>query len=233
VVAWGSEAREEEASPVERNGTAPLAEKSDEMPSTSRLPDLLKGLGIQSGGRLTVLLNYIGLRQGRVVMDLSLYTTLMRRLRIPKVRGKYLQPVVASEVLDSILVDEDEVDLAWALEKNDEGQSVFAVTLPKQRVDSQVSLVKEAGLIPTAAYSKAAALALASEVPDSILIHLEPAEAAVVLAHQGEPQVVHQLEFGKGESTPEARARALARAANQVAGYYQPVGPKSRANLCP
>jgi hypothetical protein len=99
---------------------------------------------------------------------------------------------------------------------------VFAIALHKQRVDSQVGLVKEAGLIPAAAYSKAAALALAAGVPDAILIHLEPSEAAIVLSHQGELQVVHQLELGKGDATPETRARALARAAGQVAGYYQP-----------
>jgi Tfp pilus assembly PilM family ATPase len=158
VVAWNSMPQAEAASPAEHNDTLP----SDEKSNASRLQDVLSGLGIQSRGRLWGLLNKMGIRQGRVVMDLSLYTTLMRRLRIPKVRGRYLQPVVTSEVLDSIPFDEDEVDLTWTLERNDEEQSVFAIALPKQRVDSQVSLVKEAGLIPAAAYSKAAALALAS-----------------------------------------------------------------------
>jgi hypothetical protein len=167
VVAWGLAAQEEGASSAELE-TPPPDEKPDEVSSASHLQELLSGLGTQSGGRLWELLNKIGIRQGRVVMDLSLYTTLMRRLRIPKVRGKYLQPVVTSEVLDSIPFDEDEVDLAWTLDKNDEEPSVFAIALPKQRVNSQVSLMKEAGLIPAAAYSKAAALALASGVPNAI-----------------------------------------------------------------
>jgi hypothetical protein len=110
---------------------------------------------------------------------------------------------------------------------------VFAIALPKQRVDSQVNLVQEAGLIPAAAYCKAAALVLASGVPDAILIHLEPSEVAIILAHQGEPQVVHQLEFGKRESTPEERSRALARAANQVAGYYQPFDLNAQGESLP
>lgn len=233
VVAWGLAALEEGTSPAEHTGTPPSDEESAEMSHASHLAGLLSGLGIQSGGRLWNLLNQIGIRQGKVVMDLSLYTTLMRRLRIPKVRRKYLQPVVASEVLESIPFEEDEVDLAWALEWTDEGPSVFAIALPKQRVDSQVSLVKEAGLIPAAAYSKAAALALASGVSDAILVHLEPSEAAIVLACQGDPQVVHQLELGKGNSTPQELARALARAANQVAGYYQPFDPAEQGESLP
>jgi Tfp pilus assembly protein PilN len=53
------------------------------------------------------------------------------------------------------------------------------------------------------------------------------------LAHRGEPQVVHQLEFGKGASTPAERARALARAAGQVAGYYQPFDLKEQGEFLP
>lgn len=189
----------------------------------SRLQNVLNELGIRRRGKLGKLLDKIGVRRGRVVMDLSLYTTLMRHLQIPRVRGRYLEPVVVSEVLDSLPFSKDEVDIAWQLQKGEEGQSVFAVALPKERADAQVKFVREAGLIPEAAYSKASALALSSGIGNGILVHLTASETALVLVHGGEPKVVHQLEFGSVGPSPEEHAVSLVRAIEQVAGYFQPL----------
>jgi hypothetical protein len=114
-----------------------------EYPSVSPLQSILDDLGIKYGGRLWKTLDKMGFRRGRVVMDLSLYTTLMRHLQIPKVRLRYLEPVVVSEVLESLPFSKDEVDISWQLHKEEEGQWVYAIALPKQRVDSQVKLVKD------------------------------------------------------------------------------------------
>jgi hypothetical protein len=229
VVAWRTTEVPQETSPTDLEGPSNGNEGRD----LSTLRSVLSDLGIKSSGRLRGLLDKVGIRRGRVVMDLSLYTTLMRHLRIPKVRGRYLEPVVISEVLESLPFHKDEVDITWQLEKGEEGQSVFAIALPKQRVDLQVKVVKEAGLIPVAAYSKAAALALSCGVTDGIIVHLGSSETALVLANGGVPQVVHQLEFGSGESTPEQQASTLARAIEQVAGYYQSVDPNERGQSLP
>jgi hypothetical protein len=196
-----------------------------EYPSVSPLQSTLDDLGIKYGGRLWKTLDKMGFRRGRVVMDLSLYTTLMRHLQIPKVRLRYLEPVVVSEVLESLPFGKDEVDISWQLHKEEEGQWVYAIALPKQRVDSQVKLVKDSGLIPAAAYSKASALALAAGITDGILVHLEASETALVLVNGGEPKVVHQLELGSGGPSPDEHASTLIRAIEQVAGYYQPADP--------
>jgi hypothetical protein len=203
--------------------------------SASRLQGTLDELGIEYGGRLWKTLDKVGFRRGRVVMDLSLYTTLMRHLQIPKVRLRYLEPVVVSEVLESLPFSKDEVDISWQLhrDKDEEGQSVYAIALPKQRVDSQVKLVKESGLVPAAAYSKASALALAAGVSDGILVHLEASETALVLVNGGEPKVVHQLELGSGGSSPDEHASTLIRAIEQVAGYYQPADPRQQSRNLP
>jgi hypothetical protein len=196
-----------------------------EYPSVSPLQSTLDDLGIKYGGRLWKALDKMGFRRGRVVMDLSLYTTLMRHLQIPKVRLRYLEPVVVSEVLESLPFSKDEVDISWQLHKEEEGQWVYAIALPKQQVDSQVKLVKDSGLIPAAAYSKASALALATGITDGILVHLEASETALVLVNGGEPKVVHQLELGSGGPSPDEHASTLIRAIEQVAGYYQPADP--------
>ena len=154
-------------------------------------------------------------------MDFTLYTTLMRFLQVPRVRGRFFEPMVVSEVLEAIPFNEDEVDITWHSLKDTDRQSVFAVTLPKERVDRQVRLLKEGGLIPAAAYSKASVPALVAGVPSAIVVHLESTQAAIVLVKNGAPQVVHQLEFGDQGGTPEEQSDAIARAIDQVAGYDQ------------
>ena len=191
----------------------------------SPLQRLLNDLSVSRSNRVWRLLGKVGIRRSRVVMDLSLYTTLMRNIQIPRVRGHYLEPVVLAEVLDSLPFGKDEVDISWRMQKDGETNSIFAVALPKKRLDTQVNTAKEAGLHPAAAYSKAVALALASGVPNGVVVHLEADETALVLVQSGEAKTVHQLEFGQAESNAETRATSISRAIEQVASYFQPDNP--------
>ena len=52
--------------------------------------------------RLRTLLRHLGVRRGRVVTDLPLHTPLMRHLQLPKMRRRYVERVVISEVLAGI-----------------------------------------------------------------------------------------------------------------------------------
>ena len=223
-------------------GTAPLSWAPGELEAANHpepenekppLHGLLEELGIRTGGRLRGLLDQAGFRRGRVVMDFSLYTTLMRHLQVPKVTGRYLEPMIVSEVLDAIPFEKKEVDITWHMVKEQDEQSVFAVTLPKARVDSQVRLVKDSGLFPAAAYSKANVLALATGIPNAIVVHLEHAQTAIVLVSNGDPQVVHQLDFAQSNSSPEEQGEAIARAVDQVAGYNQSFDPRVRSAQLP
>ncbi|HEU0020448.1 MAG TPA: hypothetical protein VFR55_02060 [Dehalococcoidia bacterium] len=228
VVAWGS------ADPTYLpetivdlpDGGPPEIEKAT---AQSPLQSVLTELGIGQGGRLWSLLDQIGIRRGRTVMDLSLYTTLTRQLRVPKVKGRYLEPVVLSEVLASLPFAREEVEIAWQVQQeNAEDDSVFAVAMPKQRLEAQIMAAREAGLVPAAAYSKSAALASVSGVLNGIVIHLETSDAALVLIQDGYPKTVHEIEYGSEESSLETRADNLARAFGQVASYYQPADPQDQ-----
>lgn len=223
-------------------GTAPLSWAPGELEAANHpepenekppLHALLEELGIRTGGRLRGLLDQAGIRRGRVVMDFSLYTTLMRHLQVPKVTGRYLEPMIISEVLDAIPFERKEVDISWRLVKGQNEQSVFAVTLPKDRVDTQVRLVRDSGLIPAAAYSKANVLALAAGIPNAIVVHLEQTQTAIVLVSNGDPQVVHQLDFDESSSGPEEQGESIARAVDQVAGYHQSFDPRVRSAQLP
>ena len=223
-------------------GTVPLSWAPGELEAANHpepkkekppLHGLLDELGIRTGGRLRGLLDQAGVRRGRVVMDFSLYTTLMRHLQVPKVTGRYLEPMVVSEVLDAIPFDKKEVDISWRLVRGQDEQSVFAVTLPKDRVNSQVRLVRDSGLFPAAAYSKANVLALAAGIPNAIVVHLEQTQTAIVLVSNGDPQVVHQLDFAEASSGPEEQGEAIARAVDQVAGYHQNFDPRVQSAQLP
>ena len=163
-----------------------------------------------------------------MIWGIPVYTTLMRHLQVPKVTGRYLEPMIVSEVLDAIPFEQKEVDISWHLVKGQDEQSVFAVTLPKARVDSQVRLIRDSGLLPAAAYSKANVLTLAAGIPNAIVVHLEHTQTAIVLVSNVDPQVVHQLDFAQSESGPEEQGETIARAVDQVAGYNQSFDPRAQ-----
>lgn len=169
--------------------------------------------------RLRNLLAEIGARGGRTVTDLPLHTPLMRCLRLPPVRRRYLAEVVASEVLESVPFSEAEVDLAWQARANGAGPEVFAVAVPKDAVDGHVRFLREAGLRPRAAYAKAVALAHAAGLPDAMILYVGSSHAALVLVREWMPRAVHEVELA-GESTkPEEQAQLVARAIQDLAGY--------------
>ncbi|HLF03857.1 MAG TPA: PilN domain-containing protein [Dehalococcoidia bacterium] len=228
VVAWGSTRPGEEATATEQEPVSPekrnmaaLLELLDEL----HVPRERPAQGVLSYAvRLRKALEPLGFRRTQVVMDFPLYDTLVRHLQLPRVSRSYLEPMIISEVVDSIPFARSEVDIAWHTRRLGAMQAVYAVAVPRDRLDRQVALLKEAGIPPMAGYARAEALAFASGVADGILVHLEPSHASVVLVQGSLPRVVHQVAFASGEQTDQARAELLARAVDQVSGYYHTLG---------
>ncbi|MCH8279482.1 MAG: PilN domain-containing protein [Chloroflexi bacterium] len=187
----------------------------------------------RGAAHLRELLAELKIRRGRMVTDLPLYAPLVRQFQLPKVSGRYLEPMVVSEVLDTIPFAREEVDISWRSDKRREGQDILAVAVPRQRVDSQVRFAKDAGLPPKAAYSKASALALATGLSDVILVHLEPGETGLVLVAGGSPKVVHQLDLKQLDDEPSKWVDVLGRAVEQVAGYYQSLDSEADSEALP
>ena len=169
----------------------------------------------------------------RLVTDMPMYAPMIRQLHLPKVAGRYRQQVILSEVLETIPFEPEEVDVSWRLRQDSQSEEAFAVAVPKRSVDDQVRIVKEAGLSPLAAYTKATALAFAIGIPNAIVVHLDRDRVATVLVHESTPQVVHQQEFPWTTTDPQEQADALAAAVDQVAGYYQARSPASDSDPLP
>ena len=169
----------------------------------------------------------------RLVADLPLYIPLMRHLRLPRTGRQHLKEIIHAEVVGSIPFDPFEVDISWLLRGDTAGHEVIAAAVPKGQMDSQVRLFDEAGGSLKAVYSKESALAFAVDVPDAIIVHLEPSQTAIVLVRDRMPRVVHQLEFPEGITTPEDQAQALALAVDRVEGFYQTVDPEEVSQALP
>lgn len=213
VLAWGTVNLEEEREGEEES----IAQDQDE----------------RDADRLQALLKELHVRRGRLVTDLPLYTPLMRRLQLPKIRRGYLEQVVLSEVTETIPFSQDEVDITWQYRRNGTDQEVFAIAVPKKTVDDHVRLLKKANIRPAAAYSKAMALAFTAGVPDAIVAHLGPSQATIFLVRGKAPLVVHQVELPEGDTGPQEQAEAVARAVELVDSYYQPFDSKDEGQPLP
>ena len=145
-------------------------------------------------------------RRARLVIDLPLYIPLVRHLKLPPVRRRFLEPVLISEIAGAIPFAEHEVDIKWHAVKDGDSSRALAIAVQKDVVDSHVRRMKDAGQGPVATYSQAAALALAAGVSDAMVVHLARDRESVVLVRDGAPQVVLQVWSPEGASTSEDRA---------------------------
>ena len=111
---------------------------------------------------------------------------------------------------------------------------MFAVTLPKDRVDSQVGLVR--GQRPVSGCGLLQGQRTGSRgggIPNALVVNLEQTQTAIVLVSNGDAQVVHQLDFAESSSGPAEQGEAIARAVDQVAGYHQSLDPRVRSAQLP
>lgn len=226
VVAWGMSDPHEELVKLD----SAVADGSQPTEGDARDEAQAAEAGTANGGtpsvgwrpaRLRALFDEVHIHRGRLVTDLPIYTPLIRYLRMPRVGRRYLQQVILSEVLDSIPFSAEEVDITWRLRRAEKGQEVVAVAVPKAAMDSQVQAVRQASMRPAATYSKATALAFAAGLPDVLVLHLVPGRASIVLVSDGVPRVVHEVELAERGANLLDQAESIARAVDQVEGYFQ------------
>ena len=171
--------------------------------------------------RLRALLRNLEAPRGSVVSDVPLHMPLMRQLHLPKMRRRYVEQVVSSEMQDMVPFTVEEMDLVWQSRGNGAGHDVVAVALSNEAIDAHVRLLKDAGAGPRSVFSKAVALAQAAQVPNAIVAYVGQAHVAFVLVSQWVPQVVYELDLQERYTTSRDRAEAIAKAVEEVAGYAQ------------
>ena len=181
--------------------------------------------------RMKGLLNELKFRRLRVVADLPFYVPLMRRLQLPKIAKKYMDSVVVSEVLETVPFTDEEVDIPWQFKRSAEGSDIFAVAVPKKAVDEHVEILQALDVHPNAAYSRSTGLAFAVGIPNAIVIHLTPGQAAVILVHEGTAITVNRVELDPANLSSELQAEIVTQAVEQVEVYYQPADSAAQRTL--
>ena len=176
-----------------------------------------------------------GLRgeRARVISGLPLYTPLIRHIRLPEIRRRYLNDVVASEVVGSIPFGRDEVDVKWQLVASEDPNSVMAIAVQRRVIDDHVQQLKDSNGAPGATYSQAAALAIAAGVRDAVIVHVGPATAAIVLVRDNTPRAEHQIMISGEDQSVQAQADAIAKAAEQMDGLDQSLGGREEGEPLP
>ncbi len=163
-------------------------------------------------------------RSGRLVTDLPLFAPVSRRLELPRISRRYMKDMVVSQLLETIPFTADEADIAWKQRVNGYEQEIFATAVAKEVIDDHVGVLREAGLLPDAVYSKATALAWAAGVADVIVVHIEGLRADIVLVKDAVPQLVHQVELPEQDTDSLEQTQVISMAVEQVISNGFPPG---------
>ena len=75
-----------------------------------------------------------------------------------------------------------------------------------------------------ATFSQASALALASGVPNAVVLHMADQQAAMILVRDSTPQAVHRVSLAEQGEQPEEQMEALSSAIVQMIGYDRSIG---------
>ena len=119
--------------------------------------------------RIGDLLRELRAHRARVVTDLPLYTPLIRYIRLPEKKEKYIEDILISEIMETIPFTQDEVDVKWQVTDGAEEQRAMAIAVRKEEIDSHVAQMKQAGIGPTSTFARAASLAAVAGRPDAMV----------------------------------------------------------------
>ncbi len=184
--------------------------------------------------RLKALLADLGAGRSRVITDLPLNATLTRHMQLPKMRRRYIEQVVLSELQETTPFALDEMDLTWQARNNGTDHDILAVATSRGTIDNHVRAMAEAGVRARAVFSKATALAHAAGVSDAIVANIGASKSEFVLISGWVPQAVYEERMvGGAGSTFKEKAEHIVRAVEEVASYAQGLDTTDAAHDLP
>jgi hypothetical protein len=170
--------------------------------------------------QLPALRRFLTGRSARVV-DLPFYSTITRFMPLPQVARKHLALVIDAEVAGLLPFEQNEADVRWATLQTDRGGEIAATGMLRHTADAHLEGAAALGLLPTAAHTRAIALALATGHPVCVAAWLENGAADLVLVRGGIPRLTHRVEL-PAPGDPAAWASALAMGAAELCASEAP-----------
>ncbi|MBI4234369.1 MAG: hypothetical protein HY686_08010 [Chloroflexi bacterium] len=177
-------------------------------------------------------LNYV---PSRVMAVYSGIRSVSRVLTIPAVRDVKPELILVREARRAIGVNPDQNYLFFRRVGKDQAtESHFALSVPRQRLDSFVQTLLQAGLRPSVIDLKALALARAVQAPDAVIVNLEHTAMFILIVMDGVPQMVNNIPLDEAVALDEdeVRDRLLAELQRSLE-FYQQRNPGTAAAATP
>ena len=137
----------------------------------------------------------------RAVIGLSAYRSVIRILTLPPVAPRHLEETVHREARRELPLPVDGLYLSWQPIGDRAGGKlqVFTVGVPKEIVDTCMAGLRVARVRPVAMDLKPLALVRAANLPNVLLVDVEPGLATLVLVRDFIPQLVRSVALYEGE----------------------------------
>ena len=155
----------------------------------------------------------------RSITDMPLESTLLRFLSLPRVKRKYLEPMLMAEVAGTLPFSASEVDITWSYRRRAQGFESRAVAVPGAAMDERLRRLGGVGLTPGRVFSRAAALACVAGFDSAIVAHVTATGLEMVLVEGGSPRAVHLMALPEGPD--QTKAEAIAAVADQLSATLE------------
>lgn len=137
----------------------------------------------------------------RAVIGLGAHRSVVRILTLPPVPPRHLEEAVYREARRELPLPVDGLYLSWQAIGDRAGGKlqVFTVGVPKEIVDTCMAGLRIARVRPVAMDLKPLALVRAANLPNVLLVDIEPGLATLVLVRDFIPQLVRSVALYEGE----------------------------------
>ena len=157
----------------------------------------------------------------RFVTSLTGHRAASRVLKLPKMRGKFMDEAVRRKAKQELPLPLDETYLSWQVVSERNGQlQVYAFAVPRTVIDRQVETLRAAKLKPRLMDLKPLALARAAGEPTCIVANLEDQSLGVVLLVDGAPEIMRSVPQMAEDESPEERVEKLSQELTRTVQFY-------------
>ena len=200
--------------------------------STSLTPGLVRdGLILQPkavGEAIRLLLESRRIPSKRVIVSVTGMSFTYRVLSLPRVESGLLEEVIRRGARREMPLPVEELYLSWrVIAERDGERDFFVLGVPRNLVTAAVETLDVAGIKPYIMDLKPFALARAPGKSDAIVAAMEPDCFDIVLAVNGNTEVMHSVTPKGDGATIQDHVRQLADELSRTVKYYNSGHPES------
>ncbi len=166
------------------------------------------------------LMNSCRVKTKKVLVSISGLYSVNRMLALnPPPARTAIQKSVLETMGGALSLNMDQLYTSWEATGISEGvQYVFAVSVPRDVIDTQMRALKAAGIHPRILELRPMSLSRAVRQEKAIILNIEPASFDIIIMVKGVPFIIRTLSWHREDSSSAARQVAIA--LELTTGYY-------------